>query len=371
MFVRPTEAVVDLDAIVHNVRIAQRYARGSALCAVIKANAYGHGAVDVARALKQAQVPWLAVALVEEGFALRQAGTQGPILVLAGNYQHAWQQVIALGLTPTISSMQDVAQFAQVLGSATLEVHLEVDTGMRRLGIDLDALPAFLTQMQRYPQLRITGLMSHLSHADKPDAPQNQAQWQQMLAAEAQVQRAGHKLVWRHMLNSGGLVCMQQQPPKELVRCGLMLYGDQPCVGFAYPDLRPAMTWRTRPVMLRDIPEDCAVSYGARWTSHRPSRIATLPVGYADGYRRAFGNRGHVLIRGQKAPVLGSVCMDMCMVDVTDIPDVTLDDEVVLLGTQKQATITADDLATWSDSLSYEMLCGIAARVPRRYVGME
>ncbi|RYF03494.1 MAG: alanine racemase, partial [Deltaproteobacteria bacterium] len=257
---------------------------------------------------------------------------------------------------------------SRAAGTAGLDIHIEVDTGMARLGLPPQALEAFFRLVRQYPNLRIRGLMSHLAHADDPQAPQNAAQMQRMATAEAVAARLGVDLTWRHVLNSGGLLC-DLGAPRELVRCGLVLYGAQPAVGRSYTDLRPAMRWTTRAVALRDVPEQTPVSYSGRWRATRKSRLATLPVGYADGFKRHFTNRAHVLIRGQRAPVVGAVCMDLCMVDITDIPGVTYADEVVLLGRQGEEVLTVDMLGAWADSFAYEMLCSISSRVPRHYVG--
>jgi alanine racemase len=359
---------VDLDAIVHNAQVARQYAAGAALCGVVKADAYGHGALPVARALETSGIDWLAVALVEEGLALRQGGIQTPILVLAGNFRGAYAAVVQHALTPVVSHAPDLPELARTAGSAGLDIHVEVDTGMARLGVPQADLPAFLQAVAQHPQLRVRGLMSHLAHADDPAHPQNAAQMRRMAEAEGLAQAAGLSLRWRHLLNSGGLLC-GAEPARDLVRCGLVLYGAQPAVGRSYADLRPALRWTTQPVALREVPAGTPVSYGGRWRASAPTRLATLPVGYADGFKRRLTNRGHVLVRGQRAPVVGAVCMDLCMVDVTGIPDVTVADEVVLLGRQGTDEITADMLGDWADSFAYEVLSTIGKRVPRRHTG--
>lgn len=359
---------IDLDAIRHNARIAIGRARGAALCAVVKADAYGHGAVAVCRALSDVGVRFFATALVEEAVVLRQHGIEQTLLVLAGSFERAYDEVVRYRLTPVVSQPADLKGLSQAAGSTRLDIHVELDSGMARLGVAPADLEAFFVQAKTYKNLRIVGLMSHLAHADDPHAPQNSAQMQQLALAEMTALQAGLKLEAVHMLNSGGILC-DLGPAKHLVRCGIVLYGLQPQAERSYPKLRLAMRWTTKPVALRHLPANCPVSYGGRFVTKRPTRLATLPVGYADGYKRAYTNCAQVLIRGQRAPVVGAVCMDLCMVDVTDIENVEISDEVVLMGQQGTQCIYADELAAWAQSLNYEIVCSVGSRVPRHYLG--
>ncbi|KAK1548522.1 hypothetical protein Q3G72_023256 [Acer saccharum] len=368
VFLRPTQLTVDLDAIVHNAGVAAAKAQGAMLCAVVKADAYGHGAVAVSHALSGAGVRWFATALLEEAIVLRQSGIQQELLVLAGSFTQAWHEVVHHRLTPVVSQLSDLTGLSQAAGPQGLDIHVEVDTGMARLGVAFDKVGAFFAAAKALGNVRITGLMSHLAHADDPHAEQNTTQMQRLAQAEAAAQHAGLTLKIRHMLNSGGLLC-DLGPPKHMVRCGIALYGLQPQVQRHYAQLRPAMRWTTRPVAIRDVPAGTPVSYGGRFVTQRPTRLATLPVGYADGYKRLFSNRAQVLIRGQRAPVVGAVCMDLCMVDITDIAGVDVSDEVVLMGQQQADAIGADEMGVWADSFNYEMLCSVGSRVPRRYIG--
>ena len=364
---RPTRLHVDLDAIVANAATTQAAAGAQALCAVIKADAYGHGAAAVGRALRGHGVALLAVALVEEARALRQAGILGPIVVLGADYRGSYDAIVSLALTPMVGEHAEVDALnaaAERLGR-TLDVHLELDSGMARLGAQPTDVVALARHIARSPALRLTALMTHFSHADVVDSPVSRQQVAQLEQAFADVRVHVPTLTHRHVVSSGAVVTAGYAP-HEWVRCGLTLYGVEP-VPSAPLGLLPAARWVTRPVSIRTILAGQPVSYGATWRAARPSRIATLPVGYADGYPRLLSNRAQVLIAGQRVPLVGSVCMDLCMVDVTDVAEVSLADEVVLMGQQGDAEIGASELAGWAQTIPYEILVGIGPRVPRDY----
>ena len=366
---RPTALTLDLAALRHNARVTKDSVGAGALCAVVKANAYGHGAEAVARALVNDGVKMLAVALVEEAETLRRAGLTCPILVLGGDYRDAHDALVRLQLLPALGALHEVEalQAAAAAAGATQPVHLEVDTGMARLGAEPADIAELAQAVARAPNLQLVGLMTHLSHADVPEHPWTARQLDALESALAAARAHCPNLQLRHVISSGALVTAPSAP-HDIVRCGLSLYGVQPVAARAALPLRPVARWTTRPVALRRLDAGQSVSYGARWTATRPSHIATLPVGYADGYFRAFGNRAQVLIRGQRVPIVGTVCMDLCMADVTDVPGVTLQDEVVLLGRQAGEELTAHDLAAWAQTIPYEILARIGPRVPRVYV---
>lgn len=370
---RPTCAEVDLQAIAHNTRQLVQHEPRAPLCAVVKADAYGHGAVQVARTTLAAGAHGLAVALVEEGLQLRQAGIEAPIYLLAGHYAGAHEAVIRNRLTPIIGQEEDLQRLdaaAQNLG-VVLDVHLEIDTGMARLGFSHLELVSCANAAKACRNLRVVGLMTHLSHADEPEAPSTPRQIADFDAALEEAHALLPALTNSHVLNSGGVVCAELRPPHSpwgMVRCGLALYGVQPVAQRPVGPLKPALRWLTRPVALRRIAPGSPVSYGSHWRAQRPSTIATLPVGYADGYPRVLSHKAHVLVHGQRAPVVGTICMDLCMVDVTDVPLVDHNSEVTLLGSQGEHTLSATTLGTWSSSIPYEILARIGPRVPRRYV---
>ncbi|HEX9507566.1 MAG TPA: alanine racemase, partial [Myxococcales bacterium] len=345
---------------------------GSAeILAVVKANAYGHGAVLVARALEALGVRFLAVALIEEGVELRRAGVRVPILVLGGSYEGGYDWLLKYGLTPTLfrrEHVEGLARAARAVGHP-VKAHLKVDTGMGRLGVRADELEAFLDAIRSYPEVQWDGLMSHFANADLADALLTREQVRRFRTAHQQLLARGLSPQWRHISNSAGVIDLPEVRDGSvfnLVRPGLMLYGVAPADRMALPtDLRPILSWRTRVIHLKAVSRGDAISYGSIWTAPRPSRIATLPVGYADGYSRLYSNRASVLIRGQRAPIVGRVCMDLCMIDVTDIEGVQQGDEVVLLGRQGKEQILVGELAELAETIPYEVLCALSSRVPR------
>ncbi len=342
---------------------------------MLKADAYGHGAPGVARTLERARVDGFCVALLEEAVELREAGIGAPIVVMGGHYGNAYDEVVARGLTPVVHDLGQVAAFARLVRSGEvagpIDAHLKVDTGMARLGVTLQALPELATGLSDYPEVRICGLMTHLSCAD---APTNDATSEQMIRFEeatAILARAGVRPGQRHAANSAAL--LRGQARLDAVRPGIALFGVAPRVeGIPLTnELKPVMQVRTEIVSLRDVDAGASVGYGATWTATRRSRIATLPMGYADGLSRHLGNCGHVLVRGKRAPIVGAVSMDMTMVEVTDIEGACMRDEVVVLGAQDgvlgRDVIGADEIAVHAGTIPWEVLTSVSRRVPRFY----
>lgn len=381
MAIRPTEAIVDLSAIAQNYRLAVELG-GRPGVGVVKADAYGHGALPVARALVAAGAPCLGVALVEEGLELRAAGVTAPILILAGAYDDAWDVLLRHRLTPILSSLDHLAALAAAARALRVraEAHLEVDTGMGRLGVAPAELPAILGALRDAPEVTLSGLCTHFAGADTDDDEGNDRQVRLFHGAADALAAAG-MTPCLHATNSAGTLRVPGVR-QDLARPGIMLYGylsygpelpvPEPARGAA-ERLRPALSWRTEIIHTKEVAAGTRISYGGHWAAPRRSRIATLPVGYADGYdRRLSGRPGYgmaeVLLRGRRAPVVGTVCMDMIMVDVTGVPGATTGDEAVLLGTQGAERIDADELARRAGTISYEILCGISRRVPRRYL---
>ncbi len=382
MAVRPTEAVVDLAAVAHNYRVAVEVG-GRPAIGVVKADAYGHGAVEVARQLASQGCPMLAVALVEEGVELREAGLAAPVLVLGAAYDERYDLLVRHRLVPVVfeaAHLRGLAEAARAAG-VRAAAHLKVDTGMGRIGLRPQELPAFLDLARRTPEVALEGVCTHFASADLEDRALTERQLARFDEAAAALLRAGMPLRFRHLANSAGTV---EYPAarQDLTRPGIMLYGYLPMLPRSARSaparevagrLRRALTWRTAIVHLKDVSPGTPISYGGRWVAERPSRIATLPVGYADGYPRRLSGRpgfgrAEVLVRGRRAPVAGTVCMDMIMADVTEVPGVAPGDEVVLLGAQGEEVVDADELAERSGTISYEILCGLGRRVPRRYL---
>jgi alanine racemase len=357
--VAPSVARVDLTAIRHNLAVAKTHSGAAAVCAIVKADAYGHGAVAVARALEP-EVASFGVATVEEGAELREAGIHKPILALFGGRD--MQAMVHYGLTPTLACVEDLDAYARALEGRPGRFTVGVDTGMTRTGLLPANLEGFLGACRAHRNLRLVGLQSHLSSSWLGDRRMNGLQIERFEACRAALHALGFGALQGHLANSVATLRMPEAH-YEMVRPGLLLYGYDPegqCT-----TLRPALSWVTQPVRIQAVPKGTRVSYGGTWTAPRDSVIATLPVGYADGYPRHLSNKGEVCIGGRRAKVVGIVCMDLCMVDVTDIAPLTLDTEVVLLGDTLPATL----LAAWCDTIPYEILCGLGRRVQKSHVG--
>jgi len=363
---RPIWAEIDLDALANNVRLLKSQANGAALLAVVKANAYGHGAVAVARTALAAGADRLGVICVDEGEQLRRAGVTVPILVMGHTSSSAAQHLADLSLTPTVVSSEMALALARVASERGIEmpVHLKVDTGLNRYGLSPSEAADLGRWLRDLAGIRVEGLFTHFASADEGDKSYMVEQHRLFLSVAEQ-------LNWvpiRHVSNTATLLGMPDMS-LEMVRPGLGIYGCYPSnhVKRSLP-LRPVLSLKGRVARLTSLASGESVSYGHTWTAPRRSLIGLVTCGYADGLPRALSNRGSVLVRGQRAPIVGRVCMDMCMVDLSDIPDVAVDDEVVIIGRQGEEEISADELAELCGTISYEILCGISARVPRLYL---
>lgn len=364
LFIRPTQLRVDLSAIRHNVREVAEAAAPAKVLAVVKANAYGHGAVQVSQAALEAGADMLAVALIEEGAQLRQAGVTAPILMLGTTDVHAAEAAVEYDVTPVVFlpevlfALESAAAKKGVCASA----QIKIDTGMNRIGVRTEEeLSAVLDAVAKCPHIRITGALTHFATADVPESDfggEQIARFERMTA----LMRARGLNFERHAAASAAAV-RYPQARYDRVRAGIVMYGIDP---LGQLDVRPALRWTTRVSYVKTIESGDTVSYGRRFTAARPTRIATLPVGYADGYRRSFSNRAQVLLHGRRVPVVGSVCMDQVMVDATGL-DVQMGDETVLLGRQGEEEISCCELAQLDGTIPYEIMTGISARVPRVY----
>jgi alanine racemase len=366
---------VNLEALRHNLRVVRRHAGASKVWAVLKADAYGHGAPAVARTLERARVDGFCVALFEEGVELREAGIVAPILVMGGDYGNAHEDVIARGLVPVIHDVRQVEPFARLVRSGLVEgpveVHVKVDTGMARLGVTMQAIPELVAKLADWPEVRVGGLMTHLASADEPGDEETAAQVGRFDRAASQLAKHGVVAEVRHAANSAAL--LRGRALFQAVRPGIALFGVSPRIGEARlsSELKPVMRVRTEIVALRDVDAGARVGYGGTWAAARRSRIATLPVGYADGLSRQLSGRGHVLVRGKRAPVVGAVSMDMAMVDVTDVAGAAVRDEAVILGAQEgplgRDAIDADEIAAACRMIPWEVMTSVSRRVPRFY----
>lgn len=377
---RPAWVDVDLAALEHNLaqvrgRLADAGSRRPAIMAVVKADAYGHGAVGVSRALEAAGVDWLGVALLEEGAEIRRAGVEVPILVLGTARPAKIALYRRYRLTPTISSLTELALWREWTAgqSEAQPVHLKVDTGMGRLGVALEEVPWALETLRASPGLRLAGLLSHFGDADDLASPRNDLQAERFAAVLGLLTAEEQGRTILHMANSAAAL-HRAASRHALVRLGIALYGLDPAERPDHPlppgtrtDLEPVMSVKARIVQLREVPAGTPVSYGGRTVTRRRSRIAVVPVGYADGYAWRLTGKAEALVRGRRVPVAGSVTMDMTLLDVTDA-GAELGDEVVLLGRQGTEEITAAELAAHAGTISWEILCHLGLRLPRRFV---
>ena len=374
--VRPTEARISFRALASNYRLLREtIGPRVGIIAVVKADAYGHGSKRVARLLEGLGVRGFGVATVEEGRELREAGVQAQVLVMGAAYGRDHEEVIAADLTPMVGVLRDVELFASAarrLGRERLGVHVKVDTGMTRLGVTHSRFEEFLRQCAAHPNIRVDGLATHFAAADGPDPELSQRQLKRFIGCLDRARALGADPQVIHAANSAAALRFPAAR-FDLVRPGIVLYGAAPSEHVPLPGLKPVLSLQTRINALRRVPAGTPVSYGGTFTCSRPSVIATLPVGYADGYSRALSNRAEVLLRGHRAPLVGTVCMDLCMVDVTDVEGVAVGDRVTLLGGEGEGdqVITPEELAGWAGTISYEVLAGITQRVPRIYPEME
>jgi alanine racemase len=368
---------IDLDAVAANAATLMACAPAAKLCAVVKANGYGHGAQPVARAALDAGAALLAVAQVDEGVALRDAGIDAPIWVLSEPDPTEFPTAAANALEPAVYSPRGIEAAASA--GAPLTVHLKADTGMRRVGARPADVVTFAQKIDALPDLTLGSVWTHLASADadgeadpaRTDYEENRTNTTEQLdrydAILESLDNAGVDVPLRHAANSAGTIA-HPRSHRDVVRCGIALYGLPPSPGLVgRAALRPALTWRSRVSFVKELHAGDAVSYGHRRVLSRTSRIATVPVGYADGYRRGLWNRGAaMLIGGRRRPIVGVVTMDQTVVDCgTD--DVDPGDEVVLIGRQGNEEVTADELAASLGTINYEIPCGIGSRVERRY----
>lgn len=373
--VRPTRAEVNLAALRHNLRVVARHAGNARVWPVLKADGYGHGAPAVARTLERAGAEGFCVALLEEAIELRDAGIRTPILVMGGYDGGAYEEIATRDVVPVIydvPQIEGLARAARAMGRPAV-AHLKVDTGMARLGVRMSDLERFASCLAAHPEVRVTGLMTHLACAEgvaEDDNDFTRAQLARFEEATRRLREAGLPCdgLVRHAANSAAL--LRGEAVFDAVRPGIALFGVSP-VASAASELRPAMRVRSAIVDMRTLDVGESVGYGALFRATRPTRIATIPMGYADGLSRHLSNLGHVLVRGRRAPIVGAVSMDMSMIDVTDVGGAALGDEVVVLGSQEgplgKAAITADEVAGQAGTIAWEILTSISRRVPRFY----
>jgi len=369
-----TWAEISLDAIESNVNaLRARLAPGVKIMCVIKADAYGHGALPLARFLDD-KCDYYAVSVLEEALTLRTAGVNKPVLLLNYTSPAQYGALLAADVAQTVYSFEQ----AEALSKAVQEdakrllpagVHIKVDTGMARIGFgDTRASIEEIVRIARLPGLELEGVFTHYARADEADKTSALDQYARFVAFAEELEAAGVRVPLKHACNSAA--AMEFTEHFDMVRFGISLYGLYPSEEVLKENLplRPAMTWKTHVSHLKAVPAGTGISYGHTFVTQRETRVATLPVGYADGFPRALSNQGRVIIHGQYAPILGRVCMDMCMVDVTEIPGVCMEDEVILLGGVGDCRVTMEEIGAQSASFNYETACRVSKRVPRVYM---
>jgi len=363
-------AEIDLDAIDHNVRALKALiGEKTQLLAIVKANAYGHGALPVARTVLEAGATWLGVNTCDEGVQLRQAGIAAPILVLGYTPAAQAATIVANRLTPTVNTIE-VAEALNAAAAAShpLHIHIKVDTGLTRYGMLPDEVVPFARRLANLPNLRLEGLFTHFASADDADKTSARRQFAIYIETLRQLSKAGFVIPLRHVAASGATLDMPETH-LDMVRCGISIYGLYPSRDVSHSiGLRPALRLKARVARLRTLPPGTGVGYGATFVTTRATRIALLPIGYADGIKRSYSNRGSVLVAGRRADVVGRVSMDQMAVDVTDIDGVAEGDEVVLIGRQGNDEITCDEMAETMGTINYEVVVGLSPRLPRIYV---
>lgn len=364
---RPTRIVVDLDALTHNLG-AIRERVGVPVMGIVKANAYGHGLVPVARHLQAQGVDQLGVAFLEEGLALRQAGIHATILVLGGIFGPQAAEFIANDLEITVSSLDKLRQVeaaAEALGRKAI-VHLKIDTGMERIGVHSYSAGPFIEAAVASRWCSVKGVYSHLACADDPQSPMTALQVQRFADACAHFERLGAPMPLRHLANSGGVLHFPTTW-LDMVRPGILMYGVLPDpASLRTVEVRPVLSLVSKVVYFKVVRAGNPVSYGATWWAGSDTRVVTIPIGYGDGYPRALSSRGEVLLRGKRHPIVGRICMDQLMVDIGH-DSAWNEDEVVLIGGQGGERVTIEALSGGAGMIPYEVLTGLAERIPRVY----
>ena len=379
MATRPTWAEVSLASLRQNFRTVQKHVGAKVtVCAVVKADAYGHGAVECSRALETEGALWFGVTSLDEAIPLREAGVRANILLMTGFWRGEETEIVRLHLTPTVWEpwhIESLDRAAAALGVAQHPVHLKVDTGMGRLGVAVDQLPGVLAVLKSAKHIALEGLSTHLAASEIMDAPSVAEQERSFESARHMVREAGMDPAFVHMANTGAVIS-RRETWNSMVRPGVALYGyylpfqragREVSGGTLRLPVKPVLTWKTRILSLRDFSANQPLGYGATYVTKAPAHVAVLPVGYADGYNRQLSNRGRVIVREHYAPIVGRISMDLTLADVTGIPGVGVGDEVILLGTGEGLSVDALEHAELANSTPYEILCNISKRVPRRY----
>lgn len=365
---RGSWAEINLDAIAHNVQQAKANLKpGTKLCAVVKADAYGHGAVRVAQEAARNGADFFAVALLQEAVQLRDAGIDLPILVLGSMLTEVADLVVRYDISHAVFDEERLYALneAALKQNTKAKIHIKIDTGMHRIGVHVKDAGKFAKLAASLPGIEIEGVFSHFATADADDKQYAAYQFERFQEALRLIEAEGVKISLRHIANSAALTELQEYQ-LDMVRQGITLYGLHPAHMIdCYKDFEPVMTVKTKVAFLKTLPKGETIGYGRTYTLPRTTVVATLPIGYADGVSRRLSNKGYMIINGEHAPIIGKVCMDQLMLDVTDIPDVHVGSEVIVFGGRE---LPMELVAEWADTICYEIICGVSPRVPREYV---
>lgn len=368
---RPTSAFIDREALRFNYRqLRSRIPAGAAMMAVVKADAYGHGDIEVARVLEAMGSEFFGVAIPEEGARLREAGIKRPVAVLGGIFPDQAGDVFDYDLTPVVFDMKTARSLdseARKRG-AIKKIHVKIDTGMGRLGLLPSEAGRFFAGLKELHNLTVEAVLSHFAESESADKVFSESQLSDFKRSLEEIRGMGFDPLFTEIANSAAIVDLESSH-HSLVRPGIMLYGSYPAERLRERlELKPVLQLKTRILHLKGVPPGFSVSYGRRFATKRQSMIATLPIGYADGLPRRLEGKGEALVGGKRVPLVGAICMDLAMADVTDVPDAKAGDEVVIIGSQGAETITAEEVAGKAGTISYEIFCGISRRVPRVYL---
>ncbi len=340
------------------------------ILAIVKANAYGHGIVEISRILEARKVDMLGVAHVDEGILLREHGIKTRIVVLGIIDESEADNIARWQLRPVVytHSMIEALSRAALRYNTSIPVHIKIDTGMRRIGIEPHDAAGFIHKTVNYQGINIEGIMTHFAEASLEDIDFIHEQLNIFTTLCKELEGGGIHIPIKHVANSAAIITLKESH-FDMVRPGIMLYGYLPSPSLeGKVSLKPVLQLKSKIIHLHRVPPGTGISYGRTFVTARDTLVATIAIGYGDGYSRLISNKGKVLVRGRKAPIIGRICMDMAMIDVTDIPHVAIGDEVVLIGEQGNEKISADDVAQWADTISYEVLCAISERVKRVYI---
>jgi alanine racemase len=363
---------INLDAIAHNVKkIRQIVGKNTQIIAVVKANAYGHGAIEVSETLLENGVTMLGVGVIEEGIVLREAGIKAPILICGLTTNEQLESLVMYNLTATVCDLRAVKILSRIASEKNKKarIHVKIDTGMGRLGIPSEDTLNFVKKISLMENIEIEGIFTHFAATNEEDGNYTRKQFEKYKKALLELERGGINIPLKHVANSTAIL-NSYRFHLNAVRPGVIVYGLFPSPRTKQiVQLRPAAEFKTKIIFLKEVPAGKSIGYGRTYTTTKPTRIATLPVGYADGYSWLLSNKGEVLVRGERAPIIGRICMDLCMIDVTHIGGVQTGDEIVLWGKQGSEMISAEEVAQKIGSIVYEVICMVdKERVPKVFI---